>query len=60
MYVRCNYREEKTRTNGTPYFYLEARYFDYNGEVFREATVKIAIKKFRGAKRIDLLNVFPL
>ena len=60
MCVRCNHGEEKTRTNGTPYFCLEARYFDYDGEVFGEATVKIAIEKFRGAKRIDLLDAFPL
>jgi hypothetical protein len=60
MCVMCNYGEEKVRTNGAPYFSLEARNFDYDGKVFGEATVKIAIEKFRGAKPIDLLEAFPL
>ena len=46
--------------NSAPYFSLEARNFDYDGKVFGEATVKIAIEKFRGAKQIDLLQAFPL
>ena len=60
MYVMYNYRKEKVRINGAPYFSLEARNFDYNRKVFREASVKIAIEKFRGAKQIDLLGAFPL
>ena len=60
MCVRCNHGEEKTRANGSQYFCVEARQFDHDGKVFGEATVKIAIEKFRGTKRIDLLNAFPL
>ena len=60
MCVRCNHGEEKTRANGTQYFCVEGRQFDHNGKVFGEATVNIAIEKFRGAQRIDLLNAFPL
>ena len=56
----CNHGEEKVRTNGAPYFCVEARNFDYDGKVFGEATVKIDVEKFRGAKRIDLLEAFPL
>ena len=59
MCVRCNHGEEKTRANGVPYFCVEARQFDHDGKVFGEATVRIAIEKFRGAKRIDLLDAFP-
>ena len=60
MCVRCNHGAEKTRANGSQYFCVEARQFDHDGKVFGEATVKIAIEKFRGAKRIDILNAFPL
>ena len=60
MCVICNYGEEKVQMNGAPYFSLKARNFDYNGKVFREAIVKIAIEKFRGAKRINLFEAFPL
>ena len=60
MCVRCNHGEEKTRANGAQYFCVEARQFDYDGKVFGEATIKIAVEKFRGAQRIDLLNAFPL
>ena len=61
MCVRCNHGDEKVfQVNGTQYFSLEARQLDYDGKVFGEATVKIAIEKFRGAKKIDLLEAYPL
>lgn len=60
MCVRCNHGAEKTRPNGAQYFCLEARRFDHDGKVFGEATIKIAIDKFQGAKRIDLLDAFPI
>ena len=60
MCIRCNHGTEKTRPNGAQYFCLEARRFDYDGKVFGEATIKIAIEKFQGAKQIDLLGAFPL
>ena len=41
-------------------FCLEARHFDYDGKVFGEATIKITIEKFQGAKRIDVLDAFTL
>ena len=46
--------------NGVPYFSLEARNFDYDGKQFGEVTVKLAIEKFRGVKRINLLDAYPL
>jgi hypothetical protein len=60
MYVRLNYGEEKSLSNGPEYYSLEVRYFDDNGEVFREATDIIEIIKFRGTKKIDLLSTYPL
>jgi hypothetical protein len=33
---------------------------DFDGKVFRETLSKHAIKKFRGAKQITALKVFPL
>lgn len=46
--------------NGSQYFSLDNRCFDDNGKTFGEATVKIAVEKFPGAKRIDNLEAFPL
>lgn len=53
--VKYNHSKEKARPDGAKYFHLDCRYFDFNGKVFREAALKLAIKKFRGIKRIDFL-----
>ena len=53
-YIKFNYSEEKTRLSGTKYFYLDYHYFDFNRKVFREATLRLIIKKFRKIKQIDL------
>ncbi|KAK5936733.1 hypothetical protein PMZ80_010996 [Knufia obscura] len=58
--VRCNFGEEKKRTNGTKYFHVEGRYLDFDGETFGEATAVLAIEEFRGAKQINLLPTYPL
>ncbi|KAH8586146.1 P-loop containing nucleoside triphosphate hydrolase protein, partial [Bisporella sp. PMI_857] len=42
------------------YFYIKARYLDFNGKVFGEALSEHAIKKFRRAKQITALDIFPL
>jgi hypothetical protein len=42
------------------YFYIKARYLDFNGKAFGETSSEHAIEKFRGAKRITALEVFPL
>jgi len=52
--------EETTTSNGTAYFRLECRFLDYDGHVFGEVSTALAIRKFRGAKRIETLEVFPL
>jgi hypothetical protein len=60
MCIRYNYGKEKVRLNGSTFFSLEARRFDYDGKIFGEATVNIAIEKFQGAKQIHLLEAFPV
>lgn len=42
------------------YFHVKARYLDFNRKIFRETLSEHAIKKFRGAKQITTLEVFPL
>jgi hypothetical protein len=45
---------------GVEYFYIKARYLDFDGKVFGETSSGHAIEKFRGAKQITALEVFPL
>ncbi|OCK92589.1 uncharacterized protein K441DRAFT_517696, partial [Cenococcum geophilum 1.58] len=44
--VKFNYGKEKIRLSRTKYFYLDCRYFNFNRKVFREAALRLAIKKF--------------
>ena len=41
-------------------FHIEGRYLDFDGKDFSEASTALGIVKFRGAKRIDSLEAFPL
>ena len=59
-YVIYDDREEKETSNGLKYYKMECRYLDYDGQVFGEASINLAIVKFRGKKRISTLNAFPL
>ena len=52
--------EEGETSNGLKYYKMECRYLDYNGRVFGETSINLAIVKFRGKKRISTLNAFPL
>ena len=54
-YVKYNYGKEKVRLDRAKYFYLDYYYFNFNRKVFREAALKLTIKKFHGIKRIDFL-----
>ena len=45
---------------GKKYFKLKCRYLNYNSKLFGEAETSLSILEFRGAKRIDSLEVFPL
>ena len=57
--VRFESGEERT-VDGVRFFQLKCRYLDYNGKSFGEAWTLLAIEEFRGVKRIDTLDVFPL
>lgn len=52
--------EEEETSNGLKYYKMECRYLDYDGRVFGETSINLAIVKFRGKKRISTLNAFPL
>lgn len=39
---------------------MECRYLDFDGKVFGEVSTNIAIPRFRGTKRINMLEAFPL
>ena len=46
--------------NGVEYFHLECRYVDFDGKVFGETSIELAILNFRGTKGINSLDAFPL
>ncbi len=52
--------EEQETSNGLKYYKMECRYLKYNDQVFGEASINLAIVKFRGQRRISTLNSFPL
>ncbi|KAH6701253.1 P-loop containing nucleoside triphosphate hydrolase protein [Leptodontidium sp. MPI-SDFR-AT-0119] len=58
--VKYEFGEEKTANSGIKYFHVKARYLDFDGKVFGETSSEHAIEKFRGAKQITALEVFPL
>ncbi|KAF2726605.1 P-loop containing nucleoside triphosphate hydrolase protein, partial [Polyplosphaeria fusca] len=57
---KCNYGEERTELNGSKFFYIEGRYINFDGRMFGEAKMKCSIPKFRGTRRIDSLEAYPL
>ena|SRR5438552_4176415 len=60
---RCiifDYGEEKTTKHNSKYYHMSCRYLDFNGNVFGEAPTEVGIPKFRGRKRINTLDAFPL
>ena len=52
--------KERTTSSGVPYFHVECRCLDYNGQVFGEVSTALGIGAFQGAKRIDRLEAYPL
>lgn len=52
--------EEQETSTGLKYYKMECRNLDYDGQVFGEASINLAITKFRGKRRISTLNAFPL
>jgi hypothetical protein len=51
---------EETTKKGVTYYKLECHYLDYDGQVFGEAGIELAIVKFRGSRAIHSLEAFPL
>jgi hypothetical protein len=47
-------------SQGECFFKLDCRYLDYDGKVFGEVKTSLAIAEFRGVKKINTLDVFPL
>ena len=58
--VKYNSGEERTTNNGVEYFHLECRYLDFDGKVFGETSVELGIPKFRGTRKVNSLDAFPL
>lgn len=52
--------EEKKTNQGVEYFELQCQYLDFDGKVFGAVTERLAIQKFRGARRINTLDTFPI
>ena len=52
--------EEAETSDGLKYYKMDCRYLDYDGKVFGELPIHLAIVKFRGKKRISTLDAFPL
>ena len=58
--LRYDMGEEKKTHQGVEYFELQCQYIDFDGKIFGVVIEKLAIEKFRGARQINTLNVFPL
>jgi hypothetical protein len=58
--IRYKFSKEKIIRGRVKYFYIKARYLDFNRKVLRETLSKYTIKKFYKAKQITVLKVFPL
>jgi hypothetical protein len=52
--------KQKKTNSGYPYFHVECRYLDFNGQVFGEVSTALGIRTFQGAKPIDRLEAYPL
>ncbi|KAG4427614.1 hypothetical protein IFR05_016902 [Cadophora sp. M221] len=52
--------EEKTSKSKAKYFSMDCRYFDFDGKTFGKTSTTLIISNFRGTKRINTLEAFPL
>ncbi|KAH7230074.1 P-loop containing nucleoside triphosphate hydrolase protein [Fusarium redolens] len=60
---RCvlhNYCEEGEEMDGSKFVRLDTRFLGTDGKIFGEATNRIKIPHFPGARRIDFLPAYPL
>lgn len=58
--IKYSSGEEKKTALGIPCFEIQGRCFDFDGEVFGEATESVQIEIFRGTRRIENLSAYPL
>ena len=58
-YFRYESDKEKTTKSGIKYFYVIYRYLNWD-RVFNETSTALGILIFKGIKRIDILEAFPL
>lgn len=61
--MRClqyNMGEEKKTEQGVEYFELQCQYLDFDGQVFGTVTEKLPIERFRGARAVTALDVYPM
>ena len=58
--VKYDFGGYKKADQNVNVFELECRYLDFDGKLLGEVTEKLAIEEFRGARRIDRMEAFPL
>ncbi|KAJ9656286.1 hypothetical protein H2198_005061 [Neophaeococcomyces mojaviensis] len=61
--MRClqyNMGEEKKTEQGVEYFELQCQYLDFDGKVFGTVTEKLPIERFRGARAVTALDLYPV
>jgi hypothetical protein len=58
--VLYNHCEERAEMDGSKYTYIEGRYLNSDGKSLGEATAGIKIPIFRGTRRIEHLQAYPL
>ena len=58
--LKVSFSEERQTMRGKIYFYVEGRCLDFDGHLFGESRVMVPLEKFRGTKKIPLLEAFPL
>ncbi|KAG4428231.1 hypothetical protein IFR05_016287 [Cadophora sp. M221] len=58
--VKYDFGEEKKTKSGSKYWNIECRYLDFDGADLRESSIELKIPTFRGVKRINALQAFPL
>ncbi|KAI9765879.1 MAG: hypothetical protein M1839_005295, partial [Geoglossum umbratile] len=58
--LKFDFGQMEQSSQGECFFKLDCRYLDHNGKVFGEVETSLAVAEFRGAKKINTLDVFPL
>ncbi|KAI9766368.1 MAG: hypothetical protein M1840_006632 [Geoglossum simile] len=59
-YLKFNFGQMEQSSQGECFFKLDCRYLDYNRKIFGEVETSLAVAEFRGTKKVNTLDVFPL